>query len=79
MHSTQGFSSEAWMPIETLTSTDTSFTPLETGEIDVNKGGVALITIISREPPQFCDSERVEHKSAIMEYRYLLRLYRVPV
>ena len=43
MHSTQGFSSEAWMPIETLTSTDTSFTPLETGEIDVNKGGVALL------------------------------------
>ena len=43
MHSTKSFSSEAWMPIETLTSTDTSFTTPETGEIDVNKGGVTLL------------------------------------
>ena len=43
MQGAHGFSKEAWMPIGSLTSTDDSYTTPETGEIDNNKGGVALL------------------------------------
>jgi hypothetical protein len=38
MHGAHGFSKEAWMPIDTLTSNDDSYTTPEASEIDINKG-----------------------------------------